>query len=179
MSQPIIHHPRCRLCRSALRSDAEQLYRHTGNISRVVEYLAAEGDAISYNAVRNHLQSHIAPDTPEEVRDISTEESLKESASVVESLMRSLAKCADKQTSWPEKRRTAEAVNRLASNAAGIRLKLSQVTIKGAPAAHLFASLKEIMCDEANKASSPEIRQSLNRVLDQLQHRCGHLDISA
>jgi hypothetical protein len=64
----MVTRPNCKLCTTPHRSEAEQLFRASGERRAVHRWLESRGADISYNAVKNHFARHLSS-APEESDD--------------------------------------------------------------------------------------------------------------
>ncbi|NJL70087.1 MAG: hypothetical protein HC888_00125 [Candidatus Competibacteraceae bacterium] len=161
ISQQAIKDPRCKLCNSAYREEAELRFEQARNIARVHKYLNTEcGEEISYNAVKNHLKYHYVPTgnntsllqyAPEIQKWVAIQNdqkwSLMRTIAVLESKMMHIA-AEDEGMHLEERRKNIDTVKKLADSLLAYRSKLADLEKQEEPVMFVFNQLQIIMQEE-------------------------------
>lgn len=183
----IIFKPNCKLCNSKNRSEAEDLYIETDNISSVFRFLKSKGENISMVAVRSHIQNHFNNKIQEERmqyyledlnkwRDIQArkEEKLKLYLTMLEKRIFQIASNLDGKND-SEGIRNTDTLARIILQASSLQDKLDEEHNKMEPAKIVIKKLQEIIEIKVKSNRNPEFKNELIELVSDLQGNIGGL----
>lgn len=177
----------CKLCNSEYRSQAEDLYLETSNISSVFRMLKSKDEDISIPAIRSHLKNHfIDQQQQEKIKDYaadivkwkemqaSKEERLKTYLAILEKRIFQIAASIDDRTDV-ESIKTTETLAKLVDQAAKIQFQLDEENMRVEPAKVVIRKLQEIIEIRVKTSKSVELKNTLIDLVSDLQGNIGGL----
>ncbi len=177
----------CKLCNSAFRQDAEEIYGHEKNLTSVHRMLKSNNEDISIPAIRSHMLNHfIDANRHEKMReyvedlakwkDISASKSerLQTYLSILEKRIFQIASAVEDRTD-PESMKQTEVLNKLIDQANTIQVALSEENGRIEPARIVIKKLQEIIEIRVRSSKSPELKNVLIDLVSDLQGNIGGL----
>lgn len=191
MSDTPVCEPRCKLCNSKFRLEAEQEWDRVKNFAAVYRILKNHGEDISEAAVRCHLRDHYAKDVrtrqlKEYAVDLSenwlkinqsTEEKLLGYLALIDQRIHTLAAATDKNDPC-DMRKTNDSIAKLIEQACKVEERLQKMKEANAPANILIDKFKNIILVQVENIKSTEAKQALMQVLDAVQNEVGEVELN-
>jgi hypothetical protein len=183
----IISRSNCKFCQSKVRIEAEEEYEKTGNIKKVAEFLAINGDKISYLSVRNHIQLHYlktnkrmklmeyASDLNQwKENQITMREHMFERIAMMRREMCFIA--ADSEgLELKERRQSADTIKKLSDGIGTLEDKILLMDAGIEPAEIIIEKIRDIMGDKIKNSNDPKVKQALIEVLKDLSKNVSDL----
>jgi hypothetical protein len=183
--------PRCKICKSNFRDEAEREYYRHNNISRVHKFLVEDrGLDVSITSVRNHMKMHFdAKENMKLMQEYANEvvgwidsqsddmTSIRRTMAILEREMFTLASKAE-GASIEERRKTTDSINKLASTLLNHRTKILELEAKYEPVTMIFNQLQVIVEDELNHTKSKEVTKTVTNILGRLQDECSDMIVN-
>jgi hypothetical protein len=177
----------CKLCNSEYRSEAEDLYLETNNISSVFRMLKSKNEDISIPSIRSHLKNHFVDQQQQEkIRDYAAdivkwkemqankEERLKTYLAILEKRIFQIAAFVDDRTDI-ESIKTTETLAKLVDQASKIQSQLDEENMRVEPAKVVIKKLQEIIEIRVKTSKSAELKNTLIDLVSDLQGNIGGL----
>lgn len=177
----------CKLCNSAFRQEAEEMYCSEKNFSSVLRLLKSHNEEISLPAIRSHMMNHFVDVNKHEkmkeyVEDLekwksisaTKTERLQTYLSIVEKRIFQLASSIDDRTD-PESVKQTEVLNKLIDQASNLQSAMLEETERIEPARIVIKKLQEIIEIRVRSSKSPELKNVLIDLVSDLQGNIGGL----
>jgi hypothetical protein len=177
----------CKLCNSEYRSEAEDLYLETNNISSVFRMLKSKNEDISIPSIRSHLKNHFVDQQQQEkIRDYAAdivkwkemqankEERLKTYLAILEKRIFQIAAFVDDRTDI-ESIKTTETLAKLVDQASKIQSQLDEENMRVEPAKVVIKKLQEIIEIRVKTSKSAELKNTLIDLVSDLKGNIGGL----
>ena len=187
--QPITE-PRCKVCNSKYRQEAEAYFEKTKSYARVAKFLHDDRQLdVSETGVRNHLKFHYVSTNNNELVNHFAEEVkpwFHMQSDAKKSMYRTLAGLDRMQyilmaqmegLTLDEQRRTVDSIKKIADTILNYRSKIVEIERETEPIAVVLQQLKEIMQQEINEVNSNEAVDAIKNILSKLQDQCGDMMI--
>lgn len=169
----------CKLCQSKHKAEAHKTFDNTRNCAAVLRFLKDKGEDISYPSVNNHINNHYKAiqenqSVQELARKLDRWKLNPADATMYDRYVKMLdreatvltAKCADLDV--VEERKTMETVMKLLQTIVLVKGELRKMEGEKREVKIFVDSLNRIIAVKLEDCKSPEVKQALKEVLDQL-----------
>jgi hypothetical protein len=186
-SDGIIVRAKCKLCNSEFRSEAENMYAESSNISAVYRFLESKGEKMSLISVRSHLLNHYTDFCKQErlndyVADLerwrdtnlSREERLKNYLGILEKRIFQIASFVDKKDDL-ESIKNTDILAKLIAQASSIQSQIDEHDQRVEPARVVIKKLQEIIEIRVKTSKNQELKNHLIDLVSDLQGNIGGL----
>jgi len=185
-----VHNPRCKLCNSEFRNEAEELWDRMGNLTAVHKMLTSKGEDIHKSSVRNHLMNHFAQPFREErlkeyTEDVkawsemeqSKEERLASYLVLIDRQIHKLNSMTD-ESSTDAMRKTSDIVVKLMEEAAKIEDRLEKHRQRMEPIQIFVQKFRDTMMVHLEKMDSEDGRVALVEILDTVEKEASEIIVN-
>ena len=175
----------CKLCNSKYRSECEDLYIETDNMTSVMKLMHSKGEEISLPAVRRHLTKHfINVSQREKMRDyaedlsrwkeihIEREDRMRTYLAIIEKRMFQIASHIDDMVD-NDSIKSTEMVSKLIEQAFSIQKQIDEEAQRLDPARVVIQKLQEIIEIRVKTSQSVEMKNTLISLVSDLQGNIG------
>lgn len=192
MKDEPVFEPRCKLCKSEHRAEAEKEYERVKNYAAVHRFLVSQKHMdISEPAVKVHLREHYGKEVriqqlKEYAEDLnnnwlkvhqSTEEKLTHYLALIDMRIHTLAAVTDK-TDPDAMRKTNDSIAKLIEQACKIEERLQKMRESTQPVNILIDKFKNIILVQSENIKSAEARSVLTAILDAVQKEIEEVDVN-
>lgn len=171
----------CKLCNSPLRAEAEEKFMKSGNYFAVYKFLKDNGEDISPNAVKNHLQNHfMRPLLEMRMKDYADdlkgwlntyqnkEQRLENYLTLIDRQIHLLG-ANTKNTDAEDLRKTSDKVARLMAEATSIEDKLEKHRAGVKPIMIFLEKFRQTISTHLKEIDNSEARMALVQILEAIE----------
>jgi hypothetical protein len=183
----IVLHPKCKVCNSANRHQAEDIFQKTRNLSQTHRWLEQQGEKLSWSCVRHHMQSHLSvSEINEKVEDYcqsmiswcekerKKEQRLDALISILERRIIQIASIIDGRDDDAALKMT-DTLIKLIGNILDVQSQMDDYKKVHEPVKIVIDKIQQIVQVQLSATPSQEVRKVLMNVVDVLENDLGGL----